>query len=251
MGFLKNLFSRSSDTETDDPLDRLIIEATENPARREAFYRELLRSRLWVPGELHDGEALIRPYELEDRKTILIFSSPERMVEGLRDRPEFFGANGRALLESLPPFDSLLLNYRTRTQKEFTPSEVAAILDGSIFAPEEGGHCASRSMIVGQPKEYPVRLMEELKRRLPARAEVQAAYLAQITGEGSDAPHIIIAFETGMGGPEFELLRSRATELAAACGAEGVEFTRLANDALGEYMRKESEPFYRAASLEE
>jgi hypothetical protein len=250
MNFLKNLFSRSSDSGTDTPLDRLILEATENPGRRELFYRELLRSRLWVPGELHDGEILIRPYELEERKTILIFSSPDRMAEGLRDRPEFFGANGRALLESLPPFDSLLLNYRTRTQKEFTPSEVAAILDGSIFnQEEEGSHCASRPMIVGQPKEYPVRLMEELKRRLPARDEVRAAYLAQIMEEGIDEPRIIIAFETGMGEQEFELFRSRAMELASACQAEGVEFRRLASDALGEYMRKESEPFYRAALL--
>jgi hypothetical protein len=250
MGFLKNLFSRSGDSGTDDPLDRLIIEATENPARREAFYRELLRSRLWVPGELHDGEVLIRPYELDERKTILIFSSPDRMAEGLRERPEFFGANGHVLLESLPPFDSLLLNYRTRTQKEFTPSEVAAILDGSIFVQgQEGSHCASRGMIVGQPKEYPVRLMEELKRRLPARDEVHAAYLAQTVEEGSEEPHIIIAFETELNDEEFELLRSRATELAVACQAEGVQFARLANDALGEYMRKESEPFYRAAKV--
>ena len=43
----------------------------------------------------------------------------------------------------------------------------------------------ARQIVLGQPKEYPVRLMEELKAKLPARPEVRAAYIAQMFEEGS------------------------------------------------------------------
>jgi hypothetical protein len=250
MSFLSKLFPKKNEKEP-DLLDMLVEEASHDIGKRSEFYRTLLASRLWVPGEARDGELFIRPYTIDGRKALLLFSSPERMAEGLRERPEFFGVTGRALLEAIPGFDSLILNYRTRTQKEFTSSEVAALLDGSIFEESNESCGVPRQIVLGQPKEYPVRLMEELKAKLPARSDVRAAYIAQLYEEGTmDAPRIVIAFETEMEEESFEVFRGRAMQLAEACDAGDPIFTRLEDDGLGEYLRKETEPFYKVDPAE-
>jgi hypothetical protein len=238
-----SLFSRfrKSPSPTEQ-LERLLEAARSDSSRRSEFYRLFLESELCVPGSMDDGELLIQPYDLGGRKSFLVFSSPERMAEGLLDRPEHFTINAEMLLAALPVFDVLVLNYRTRMQKEFTPSEVQALLDGTIFHPEG----TDESIILGKPKSYPVQLMEALKAKLPARPEVRAAYLAQLYDPAAmDAPRIVIAFETAMDADGFEMLCGNAARIAEACGAEDVIFRRLEEDAVGEYMRREAGAFYR------
>jgi hypothetical protein len=225
-----------------EQLERLLEAARNDSSRRNEFYRALLASELCVPGTLSDGELLIQPYDLGGRKTFLLFTSPERMVEGLLDRPEHFAIEGATLFAALPAFDVVVLNYRTRMQKEFTPSEVQALLDGTIF--HAGG--SDDAIILGKPKSYPVQLMETLKAKLPARPEVRAAYLAQLFDPATmDAPRIVIAFETDMDEGGFDMLCGNAARIAEACGAEDIIFRRLENDAVGEYMRREAGAFYR------
>jgi hypothetical protein len=229
-----------------DQLERLLEAARNDSSRRSEFYRALLASELCVPGTLSDGELLIQPYDLGGHKTFMVFTSPERMAEGLLDRPPHFAIEAATLFAALPAFDVLVLNYRTRMQKEFTPSEVRALLDGAIF--HAGG--TDDSIILGKPKSYPVQLMEALKAKLPVRPEVRAAYVAQLFDPATmDAPRIVIAFETDMDDAGFEMLCGNAARIAEACGAEDVIFRRLENDAVGEYMRREAGAFYRVETL--
>ncbi len=73
----------------------------------------------------------------------------------------------------------LLLNPGSDYGKEFLPSEVIEILDGTIFQPqrhivERGNASADR-----QPAEYPLKLVEALQSLYAKLSKVRAAYLAQ------------------------------------------------------------------------
>lgn len=253
MKSLLSLFSRSKTTppaspsaEPDDLIDALLAGAVGNTEGRDTFYRELLEGELTVPGEAADGELFVRPYDINRKRTLLLFSTPLKLRRALPDNPPSVTLPSRTLLRAALTFDAAILNYRAPHAKEFTRSEMEAILDGSIFAQS----CSTgeyRSIILGQPKHYPVALMDHLRGTLPARREVRAAYIAQVAEEGSlGEPTVVIAFDTAMEGEKLKGLTDEASAAAARLGFGSVLFTRLANDGLGEYLRSETAPFYRA-----
>jgi hypothetical protein len=243
MKFFTGLFTRRR-PDADDPLARLLDDATWNTARRAEFYRALLEQTLYVPGQMEQGELLVRPYDVDGRKALLLFSSPAKLQSALRDRPGYVAVPARAMFQAAATFDGVILNYGAPRVKEFTHSEIAALLDGSIFtAPAATDH--SNSIVLGQPKEYPVPLMEALRQGLPTRPEIRAAYIAQMYATGSqDEPRIVIAFDAAMSDSDFHEFLERVRSLSGSLGHADILFTRLESDGLGEYLRSETAPFY-------
>jgi hypothetical protein len=229
---------------TPPTLEALLDRASRERNGREAFYRALLERDLLIPGESDAGGLYIRPYDLEGKVTIFIFSTRERLEGRLGKKTEAITLPGHVLFSHLPPFDRLILDDGSKLSKEFTRSEAAALADGSIHTMAAGGWEPEGTSIIGVPKKYPVALMDELKKSLPLRPEVTAAYIAQIQETPLSEPRIVIALETAMTDDDFDALTARAAMLAAAVGAADVGFIRLGEDAIGEYLRTESEPFY-------
>ncbi|MBC8146247.1 MAG: SseB family protein, partial [bacterium] len=114
IGFLSRILQRSERPRLEVLLDR----ASRSERHREAFYRGLLDESVWVPGRIDAGEVFIQPFDLDGRQTILVFTSERVLDEALRDHAGALHLPGRALLETLPQFDGLVLDYRTRLQKE-------------------------------------------------------------------------------------------------------------------------------------
>lgn len=236
---LFSIFRSKPDT---DPLDDLLGRAANDSSRRSQFYRVVMESPVHVPGEVQDGELFIRPYTLDGRKTLLFFSSP-RLASALRDRPALVELPGRMLLQAGAGFESVIMNYASRNQKEFTLSEIAAMLDGSIFS--EGPGCAVSTVVIGRPKEYPVRLMNELSHRFSSTLEIRAAYLAQISPqETSYAPVVMIVLDADCDDDTFQDIRGNIIRLASQFDAPRLDVVRLADDPLGAYVRGEVEAFY-------
>jgi len=247
MGIFSRLFSKPSVSPDSPPdrLDDLLRAAASDADRRTEFYRILPESTLIVPGEVGDGELFVRPYDVRGRKSLLVFSSAEKLRQGLNDLPPFVELRGRTLLEAALGFESLVLNYGAPHDKEFTRSEIESILDGSILA----ASCGSgdyRAVLLGQPKHYPVELMTHLQEWLPSTPEIRSAYIAQMTEEGSDEPRLVMAFETDAEENRFREVMNNVAFFADAVDAGDILLTRLADDGLGEYLRSETRPFYRA-----
>jgi hypothetical protein len=217
-------------------LERLLDKASRSPRHRAEFYRALLEEELWVPGALDEEGMLVQPFELDGRRVILLFTSERRLREALRTVPGALHVEGRRLLEALPPFDAIVLDHATRLQKELTPSEVRAILDGSIVELLARG---ATPIMLGRPKHYPVPLMDELRPILEADPGVRAAYLCQEQPEGGE-PRIVIALD---GDHVDDALR----EVEARMSAHGItgRAMRLGSDATSEYMRKETGAFVK------
>lgn len=247
MGVFSRLFSKSRDLpdQPSDPLDELLRAAASDVERRTEFYRALPECTLVVPGEIGEGELFVRPYEVHGRKALLVFSSPEKLRQGLKDAPEFVELGGRTLLEAALGFETLVLNYGAPHDKEFTRSEIESILDGSILA-ESCGTGNYRAMLLGQPKHYPVPLMTQLQEWLPSQPEIRAVYIAQMTEEGSQESRIVMAFETDVEEERFRALMNNVAFFADATDAGDILLTRLVDDGLGAYLHSETRPFYQA-----
>lgn len=242
MRLLSRLFSSS---DRSDPLDELLGRASRDPDKRGLFYRALLDAELVVPGEIDSDGILIRPYTLFNRKTLLLFSS-EKLAASLREQPKLIRLNGRTVLEAATRYEAVILNYGSRNEKELIWPEISAILDGSIFDVTRDG--PQEATLLGQPKEYPVRLMTELQRALPGRPEIVSAYIAQMSRERSTLdPQIVIAFESTMNTEAFEIFHGNVARMATTLGEEKVLFVRLSDDPLGAYLRSETDPFYNRA----
>lgn len=225
-----------------DPLDYMLGRAASDPALRPRFYRLMLESSVFVPGEIQGDELFIRPYTLDERKTLLFFSS-RKLASVLRDRPGLVKVPGGAILETCTAFESVILNYASRNQKEFTRSEIRALLDGSIFKCDTA--MATATLIIGQPKDYPVRLMNELSRTFPLQPEILAAYIAQVARD-EHAPVAVIALATTGDEETFGAIRENVINLARKLDVARLDVVRLADDPLGEYLLAEVKPFYEA-----
>jgi hypothetical protein len=242
MGFLSNIFSKRP---ASDPIAALLAEAARDPARRKAFYLALLDATLWMPAEMEEGEMFVRPYEVHGRKVVLAFTSRD-LATSLRDKPSMLELPARSVLSAGAGFDGLVLNYGTPGEKEFTGPEMRSLLDGSIFDLVDG----ERALLLGQPKEFPVRLMNDLARAFPSRREIGAAYIAQVAEAGEEGdPAIVIGIDTTMSDEEFEDVRAKLERMAEIAEAPGVLFMKLGDDPVAHYMRAETKPFYRNDEL--
>lgn len=201
-----------------------------------------------MPGRVEDGDVFIQPFDLDGRGTIFAFTSERVLNQALRHNAGAIELPGRALLESLPAFDSLILDYRTRLQKEMTRTEVAALLDGSIFKLMRSG--SLESLMLGRPRHYPVQLLDSLRPMLSNSTAFAAAYLCQSQRERDGATRIIIAIESVQeNSDEVDVESARAAFDSIAQHVQNFDATisviLLGDDAASEFMRRETEPWWR------
>jgi hypothetical protein len=161
-------------------LERLLIAAATDAAARPNFYRALLDHELLVitegqksaaPGvrTLGEGESIrIRLLEIQGKLHAPVFSSSERIAAVVSEEVGFLAMKGSAVLQMLRGKD-VILNPGSDYGKLFPPQEIEAMLDGSIFGSKKldvGG----QKILLGQPKEYPHRLVDSLSRFLESSA---------------------------------------------------------------------------------
>lgn len=243
MGIFSNIFSGSR--RTTDPLDKLLANAARSRRGRERFYRHLIESQLWVPGEVRDGELLLQSYTLDGRITLLLFTS-EEMSRVLRDAPPVVEIPARTLLATGLRFERVVLNYATRNQKELTPSELRGLIEGSsLLMAIDTATTQSDVILLGPPKDHPVRLMHELTRSFPLRKEVVAAWIIQTSREGIvEAPRVMIVIELELDGDARDQFLANVRRMALALDEPRVEIIPLTDGAIEEYLRHEAKPFY-------
>ena len=206
----------------DNRLEALLMQAANDPGVRPEFYHQLLESDLFVlivPSGLEAGQhtarqgdhLMIKGIAVEGRKLIPVFTSELRLREYLQQQDHLAQLKGRALLPMIAEQNNgMLLNPASNYGKEFTPTEVAALVDGSIFQQfEKTTLSQNQKAIIGQAKEYPDKLAAALKSFFERDSKVHKAFLAQIQmPQSNEPPHLLIAIEAE---GDFE-------SVAAGCG---------------------------------
>jgi hypothetical protein len=174
-----------SDFEPRNLLEIALKKAAVDPAARPTFLRELLESKvLIVPGGEkprivggvipENTKINIGTMQIADRTSVPFFTSEAR----LPPRTEYLILDAKALFE-MTRGSYLVMNPGAAYGKEFFPDEIARLIDGKAFEPQER-YVAQKAMqvMIGQPSDYPHELVAALSRLYADRPVVKRAWIA-------------------------------------------------------------------------
>lgn len=172
-------------SETKNELETLLEQAATEPAHRPAFFRTLLESTVWVPGTAAEGEAVVEDsaldlqhWEKEDGTTVIpFFTSLEALQQAVEDEQAFVVMPVRTLFE-MTLGETLFLNAKLPTGKEFMPREISLLMgeEGNPLSTQEvleGGE----SLILSEVAEPPAQMIDSLTTLFKTIKPVKRAFL--------------------------------------------------------------------------
>ncbi|MCQ4968717.1 enhanced serine sensitivity protein SseB [Atlantibacter hermannii] len=190
-------------SDTKNELETLLEKAATEPAHRPAFFRMLLESTVWVPGTSANGDAVdadsaldLQHWEKEDGTSVIpFFSSLEALQQAVEDEQAFVAMPVRTLFE-MTLGETLFLNAKLPTGKEFTPREISHLVseEGNPLSTQEvieGG----QTLLLSEVAEPPAQMVDSLTTLFKTLKTVKRAWLCSIK-EGTDAPsNLLIGIE--------------------------------------------------------
>jgi len=126
-----------------NPLEHVLVAAVAEPDARATFYRLVLESFLYVIDEgeagvgtgraiLSEGTTLqIVNVEIGDISYVPVFTSMPRLEAVIRQPRRYVSLLGRDFFQIVRG-SHVILNFGSEYGKQFVPSEIDAMLDGSI-----------------------------------------------------------------------------------------------------------------------
>ena len=172
-------------SETKNELEDLLEKAATEPAHRPAFFRTLLESTVWVPGTAAQGEAVVEDsaldlqhWEKEDGTSVIpFFTSLEALQQAVEDEQAFVVMPVRTLFE-MTLGETLFLNAKLPTGKEFMPREI------SLLIGEEGNPLSSQEVLEGGESL----ILKTIK-------PVKRAFICSIKENKEAQPNLLIGIE--------------------------------------------------------
>ncbi len=245
-------------------LERLLVQATTDIGAYPAFYRAFLDSTMLVIGnvpsaqvdssglgvaKVEDVQSVVQMRDSQGNFVIPVFSSFPRLQETQAGRVTCLQLKGRELLELLGTEKPLVLNPASQYSKEFTPRELVALQDGTMFKdPEHQTYAPDAKVQPGLPAGYPEELVDALKSLFARYPDITRAYLVSIDPPDSAAsarlPHPIVGID--LTSNWFDIVRDAGLVAREIIGNDQyVDFLPLRQgDALSDYMLRNLEPFY-------
>lgn len=192
----------------ENELERSLMRAAADPAHRPQFYRDLVRSQIFLvsdrplPAAMTGSVTLSEATELQIRNIehegvayVPIFSSVLRLRMTITEDVTSIGTNAGEFLK-ITRGSALWLNPGSDYGKVITAEEAASIVDGTIWQPAERHVIPSGSQIqIGPPTGAPEELVGALERFFKTKMEVRRAWLADIQEHRETSPHLVIGLE--------------------------------------------------------
>ncbi|EFU2300400.1 enhanced serine sensitivity protein SseB [Salmonella enterica] len=243
-------------SETKNELEILLEKAATEPAHRPAFFRTLLESTVWVPGSAAEGEAIVEDsaldlqhWEKEDGTTVIpFFTSLEALQQGVEDEQAFVVMPARTLFE-MTLGETLFLNAKLPTGKEFMPREISLLLaeEGSPLSTQEvleGGE----SLILSEVAEPPSQMIDSLTTLFKTIKPVKRAFLCAIKEHADAQPNLLIGIEADGEDGEIEEIIHAAGNVAAdtLSGDEPIDIcqVRKGEQGISHFITEHIAPFY-------
>lgn len=190
-------------SETKNELETLLEQAATEPAYRPAFFRTLLDSTVWVPGNAAEGEAVveesaldIQHWEKDDGTSVIpFFTSLAALQQAVDDEQAFVVMPARTLFE-MTLGETLFLNAKLPTGKAFTPREISHLVgeEGSPLSQQEvleGG----TALLLSEVAEPPAQMVDSLTTLFKSIKTVKRAFLCSIKEKADEQPNLLIGIE--------------------------------------------------------
>jgi len=190
-------------SETKNELETLLEQAATEPAYRPAFFRTLLDSTVWVPGNAAEGEAVveesaldIQHWEKDDGTSVIpFFTSLTALQQAIDDEQAFVVMPARTLFE-MTLGETLFLNAKLPTGKEFTPREISHLVgeEGSPLSQQEvleGG----TALLLSEVAEPPAQMVDSLTTLFKSIKTVKRAFICSIKEQADAQANLLIGIE--------------------------------------------------------
>ncbi|MFV9668684.1 enhanced serine sensitivity protein SseB [Pantoea sp. ARC607] len=183
-------------------LEEVLKLAATEPAHRPEFFQLLLASDVWVPGESTQQQfdastpVDLQHWEKEDGSSVIpFFTSEEAMSEAVKGEQAWLRLPVRTLFE-ITRGETLFLNPRLPSGKEFTASEITHLLaeEGSALTQQtvlEGG----TSLLLSEVAEPPAQMIDSLTQLFSKHKQVRRAFIATLREQADEAPNLLIGIE--------------------------------------------------------
>lgn len=183
-------------------LEEVLKLAATEPAHRPEFFQLLLEADAWIPGE-SSADRLdastpvdLQHWEKEDGSSVIpFFSSEEALAEAISGEQSWVRMPVRTLFE-ITLGETLFLNPKLPTGKEFTAAEIAHLLDetGSALSEQkvlEGGH----QLLLSEVTDPPAQMIDSLTHLFSKYKQVRRAFVASIRESSDEQPNLLIGIE--------------------------------------------------------
>ncbi len=192
-------------SDTKNELETLLEQAATEPAHRPAFFRTLLESTVWVPGTAAEGEAVVadsaldlQHWEKDDGTSVIpFFTSLQALQQAVAEEQEqaFVVMPVRTLFE-MTIGETLFLNAKLATGKEFTPREISHLIgeEGNPLSTQqvlEGG----TSLLLSEVAEPPAQMIDSLTTLFKTLKTVKRAFVCSIKENADEQPNLLIGIE--------------------------------------------------------
>lgn len=240
-------------SETINQLETLLEKAATEPAHRPAFFRALLDASVWVPGRAAEGDAIdanssvdLEHWEKDDgTSAIPFFSSPEALEQAVNKSQPFVVMPVRTLFE-MTLGETLFLNPRLPTGKEFTPSEITHLLgnSGSTLSQQtvlEGGS----ALLLSAVAEPPAQMIDSLTLLFKELKTVKRAWLCALKEQADEQPVLLIGIEAD-GDVEAAIHAAGSVATDTLPGDEPVDLCQIVDGegGISHFMIAHLTPFY-------
>jgi hypothetical protein len=244
--------------EQENLLEKLLRQAADEPAHRPDFYKVLLGSDIYALGSAGgagEGEMNLAAgskveivnWEKQDGASVIpFFSSLQVLQKSIETEQSYLMLPAKSLFE-MTLGANLFLNPKSLYGKEFLPEEVRQLLsDGVSGKPVTRIVEKETRILIGQPADYPLKMIDSLTKLLSRHGNVKRAFIELMHDTSVDEkPHLIVGIEAD---GNVELVMSEAGSVArdTAPDGEAVDFFRISGDdtGLSSYFLNESQPFY-------
>ena len=248
-------------------LEQLLEKAAKEPAYRPEFLQQLLIGHIYCLGvtdrttqpmkteQIHmkQGDELhLQKWKKADGTEALpFFLSLETLQQSIEEEHSYLYLPTQQFFE-MTLGDTLVMNPMSAYGKEFSPGEIRQLLQVDVGQVESYEVQQDTEVLLGQPTEYPYKMVLQLQKFLQTKTQVQAAYLALMHNPQRDAkPTLMIGLQLDMPQPlQLDQLIQQIGQVAFESLDQPslVDLTIIddqKNDGLSRYMREETTPFYQ------
>ncbi|MEO3739412.1 enhanced serine sensitivity protein SseB [Kosakonia sp. WA-90] len=190
-------------SETKNELETLLAQAATEPAYRPAFFRTLLDSTVWVPGSAAEGDAIaddsaldLQHWEKDDGTSVIpFFTSLDALQQAVDDEQAFVVMPARTLFE-MTLGETLFLNAKLSTGKEFTPREISHLVgkEGSPLSQQEVLEGGS-ALLLSEVAEPPAQMVDSLTTLFKSIKTVKRAFICTIKENAEEQANLLIGIE--------------------------------------------------------
>jgi len=201
-----------SKKEIPEDLEAVFTKAANDNSMRPLFYRTLIKSDLIIltikneepseSKETSDESTTIQVRALEEG-IIPVFTSSDRIFDNnvINEQTCYAKLNAKVIFEMFPEGTVFVLNPYSKVSKELLPNEIKSLVSNELYKPSDIFKVKSGEIILlGEPADYPINLVEALKRYFDTRKEIKGAYLALIDIKSDNTkPHFLLGLDIPRG----------------------------------------------------